>query len=67
MPVDLQIKTLAELPKDILCALISLEYVGFSGISTTEGAKYGYLSVWKDNTLLFFLVLEETKEAEKLN
>lgn len=67
MPVDLQIKRLAEFPKDILCTLISLEYIGFSGISTAAGAKYGYLSVWKDNTLLFFLALEETKEAEKLN
>lgn len=40
------------------------ELIGFSGISTTAGAKNGYLSVWKDNTLLFFLVLEETKKAE---
>lgn len=68
MPVDLQIRRLAEFPKDISCTLSSLEYIGFSGINTTGGAKYGYLDVWKDNTLLvFFLALEETKKAEKLN
>lgn len=61
MPVDLQIKRLAELPKDISCSLSSLEYIGFSGISTTAGAKYGRGGVWKDNTLMFFLALEEMK------
>lgn len=64
MPVDLQIKRLAEFPKDMSCTLSSLQYIGFSGISATAGAKNGYLSVWKDNTLLVFLVWEETKEAE---
>lgn len=67
MPVDLQIKRLAESPKDISYTLSSLEYIGFSGISTAAGAKYGYLSVWKDNMLLFFLAVEETKKAETLN
>lgn len=56
MPVDLQIKRLAGFPKDISCTLSSLEYIGFSGINTTGGAKYGYLNVWKDNTLLGFFL-----------
>lgn len=56
MPVDLQTKRLAEFPKDISCTLSSLEYIGFSGINTTGGAKYGYLNVWKDNTLLVFFL-----------
>lgn len=56
MPVDLQTKRLAEFPEDISCTLSSLEYIGFSGINTTGGAKYGYLNVWKDNTLLVFFL-----------
>lgn len=56
MLVDLQIKRLAEFPKDISYTLSSLEYIGFSGINTTGGAKYGYLNVWKDNTLLVFFL-----------
>lgn len=56
MPVDLQFKGLAKFPEDISLALSSLEYIGFAGISSTAGAKYGYWSVWKDNTLLFFLL-----------
>lgn len=56
MPMDLQIKRLAEFPKDISCTLSSLGYIGFSGTNTTGGAKYGYLNVWKDNTLLVFFL-----------
>lgn len=67
MPVDLQIKRLAEFPKDISCTLSSLEYIGFSGINTTGGAKYGYLNVWKDNTLLvFFSCTGRNKEGREV-
>jgi len=65
MPVDLQIKRLAELPKDMCCSPSSLEYIGFSGISTIAGAKYGHGGVQKDNTLLFFLALEDVKKLNK--
>lgn len=65
MPVDLQIKRLAEFPKDISCSLSSLEYIRFSGIRTTAGSKYGHLSVWKDNTLLFFSCTGKNKEGSE--
>lgn len=66
MLVDLQIKRLAEFPKDISYTLSSLEYIGFSGINTTGGAKCGYLNVWKDNTSLVFILHWKTQRSREV-